>query len=486
MKNIIKQNSYLILGLYASANPREINKRGKEILRRLHIGDTPEYDADVGIFSNFRNEENTKNAIQRLSMPKKKIVDTLFWFEIINENDLKAINANDHNEAINIWGEYIDKDTPKSLLHVKNLAVLNTILLYTKEGDNFIEDSLRLWKDLFEKDKFWKAFFNSFRAHHEVDVSDHLLEDLRKEATDLLADVFTELSSLHNDKVFINSFHKEFKVMGQKLKKEILDPAFEGIDKAVKDMENLKVSEDGVLDSDEKRKIKELVETIKIELNKLIDVGLYDDSKVKIMRDRAASAIRTVSIDINNNLNEAEIALGLVKIAKEISGTEGTKNSAKADVEIIENNLNYKNKEKEYKKILDPIMGKIEAGKYEKAMEEINTLLYNQGTDLELKKVLQEIKTNMEERVVKHGKPIKKAPSMHTINGVGTRVYGDTQYFVFLFIPIIPIARYTVINHGNGSYSFLGKLELHQWQKIWKFIAIAVLVIWFIVIMSDL
>ena len=99
MKNIIKQNSYLVLGLYASANPRKINKRGKEILRRLHIGDVPEYDSDVGIFFDFRNKNNTKDAIQRLSMPKKKIVDALFWFDIVDDNDLKAVNSTNHNRA---------------------------------------------------------------------------------------------------------------------------------------------------------------------------------------------------------------------------------------------------------------------------------------------------------------------------------------------------------------------------------------------------
>ena len=66
---------------------------------------------------------------------------------------------------------------------------------------------------------------------------------------------------------------------------------------------------------------------------------------------------------------------------------------------------------------------------------------------------------------------IQKAPSMHTVNGIGTAVYGrseldpedgtaiGTHFFVFVFMPLFPLGQYLYINHGN-QYRFYGKAPL--------------------------
>jgi len=92
--------------------------------------------------------------------------------------------------------------------------------------------------------------------------------------------------------------------------------------------------------------------------------------------------------------------------------------------------------------------------------------------------------------------PIKSAPWLETMNGVGFTIYGSdeedsstrsyvtTYYFVFLWIPIFPIARYKVIPEGGG-YRFLGKRPLRTFDKIHLLVAIALLV-WFIIYMANL
>jgi len=77
---------------------------------------------------------------------------------------------------------------------------------------------------------------------------------------------------------------------------------------------------------------------------------------------------------------------------------------------------------------------------------------------------LKEIKKEIDEQ----GEPISSAPSLHTINGIGTTIYGKTLYFVFFAIPIIPIARYNCEPTFNG-YRFYGKVKLHTWQKVWQY-----------------
>jgi hypothetical protein len=85
------------------------------------------------------------------------------------------------------------------------------------------------------------------------------------------------------------------------------------------------------------------------------------------------------------------------------------------------------------------------------------------------------------------GKPITSAPPLTTINGFGFTLYGHsdfdpqtqsystTHYFVALFLPIFPIARYRVINVG-GRYRFLGKLPFRR-AECWHFGISALLVI---------
>jgi hypothetical protein len=71
---------------------------------------------------------------------------------------------------------------------------------------------------------------------------------------------------------------------------------------------------------------------------------------------------------------------------------------------------------------------------------------------------------------------VKAAPTLRTVNGMGGRMYGEsnrdpedgtyitTYYFVFFFIPIVPIARYRVFASGN-SYHFIGKAPLRTVDK---------------------
>lgn len=75
-----------------------------------------------------------------------------------------------------------------------------------------------------------------------------------------------------------------------------------------------------------------------------------------------------------------------------------------------------------------------------------------------------------------------------TINGFGFALYGNSDsdpetrsyvtihYFVALFIPIFPIARYRVIHEPDSRYRFLGKLPLRtavRWHLWIAIIAIA-------------
>jgi hypothetical protein len=80
-------------------------------------------------------------------------------------------------------------------------------------------------------------------------------------------------------------------------------------------------------------------------------------------------------------------------------------------------------------------------------------------------------------------KPLKRAPSLMTMNGVGTSLYGSsdanpqdgsyiaTLFFVFLFVPIFPLAQYLVIKGAGRSWHFLGKVPMGGAHRSWRKVA---------------
>lgn len=70
-----------------------------------------------------------------------------------------------------------------------------------------------------------------------------------------------------------------------------------------------------------------------------------------------------------------------------------------------------------------------------------------------------------------------RAPVMSTINGIGTTIYGreeqgadgayvTTLFFVFFFIPILPLGAYLVADAGGRSYRFFGKAPLGSFSYL--------------------
>jgi hypothetical protein len=91
------------------------------------------------------------------------------------------------------------------------------------------------------------------------------------------------------------------------------------------------------------------------------------------------------------------------------------------------------------------------------------------------------------------GKAIGSAPGLFTLNGVGTTLYGRadpdpatgsyvaTLYFVILMLPILPLARYRVIEHPGRRFQFLGKQPFRAMDRWWLGLAsggVALLVLW--------
>src|SRR3989344_2051404 len=455
MSNLLKNNAYHILGLDTSATQKDVLKRSKDIIKLIQIDDLPHYDFDIDVFENFRTEDTVKEAVHKLTSPKKQIKDYFFWFNIADSVDEQAVGIlrkNDPEGAARVWEHHSEGDSTKAIFYKKNLAILYCLLIFKKD----------------------------YKLNDELNTSQETVTEFQKQCVSYLSDLYTEIAGARKDNKYIAQFSSVFNMKGDKTSKTVLSPIFDAMTVAIEKLESIKVAEDGVLDKEESAFLKENVTIIQNGCNKLIELGLYDDSHTKVIRDRAAAALRSISIDLNNHLNETSVALGLSKIADKISGTEGFKNKLQEDLKQIQKNDDHNKNEEKFKKITDPLLEDFKNGNAERALKSINEHIYNDTTEEALKKELRELKEIIEARIAKHGKPAG-TPSMGTFNTVGFKMYGDTNYFVVLFIPLIPISRWSCEDHGDGTYTFYGKLELTQKQKNWRTVAIIIiigLVIW--------
>jgi hypothetical protein len=133
--------------------------------------------------------------------------------------------------------------------------------------------------------------------------------------------------------------------------------------------------------------------------------------------------------------------------------------------------------------------GEVEASKQLIEQARAMVLPYS-GSSIAAAKLEEDIKYVSEsvkkDKVWGNLKPIKSAPSLTTINTIGFKLYGGTDYdpetnshlatlyFVILFIPLFPIARYRVEDTLNGGYKFYGQAPLRQCDVIHLIIGLGI------------
>lgn len=342
MSSSLKNNAYHILGLDTSASEKNILKRSKEIINRLKSEDYPNYDLDIGLFDDFRTEDTVRDALQRLQAPRKRIKEYFFWFQIadnIDEQVLGLFKLKDYLNAIRTWQSVSEGQSTKALFYKKNLAILYCLALSTEDNKDYLRSSLLAWKELVESDKFWTSFIKVYALHDEQTASGDIILEFKSHVVKHLSDIYTDLHHIHKNKDYINEFQAVFSIKGEKIEKSVLGPAFDAINKAVESLEKMEVSKDGVFDKDESETIKLHTATVLRELNSLIDLGLYEDSQTKIIRDRAANAMRSIVIDLHNNLSELDKSQGLLEAAIKIAGTESLRNKLRGELEQIKKSI---------------------------------------------------------------------------------------------------------------------------------------------------
>jgi hypothetical protein len=383
MATLFSKNGFNVLGLDTNASQKEVNRRAKELANLLKIDEVPDYDNDLALAKVIRDDNSAKSALENLSSPIKRINEYFFWFDRASSDDNSAFDklANKQvAEVVTSWHGAADAETAKGFIAKRNLAILITILA-SSGSKQYLGRSLRTWQELIDSDKFWASFTKIYQLNDELGTSSDTINKFRSEVTSTLADYFVDVSKDLGDNAYVAEFQRIFKVRGAKVDKDLLNPIYEVINETSAKLSSLKISDEKVISKQKLAELRGYVVRLRNSFEKLKDIGLYNDSQSKTMRDKAAEAMRSVALDLYNNLKDAGKSGSILKIAIEICGTPTLKARLEDDLSDLKKNVGHD-------KVVEPINVLLEAEDFEGALEEITQAQGRYKGDKELQDYL--------------------------------------------------------------------------------------------------
>lgn len=342
MNNIICNNAYGILGLLPNASQKEISRRVKEIEKYLQIDENPQYDFDYGYYNKNRTLQNIHDAFFNISNINNQVMHHFFRVYASNEQQLNNLHTIANNFTPDTIKSICDSVQNRNLIIDKNIAILLALLLLTGINENveFLSNAcIDLWHLILNNEKYLKDYKRVFLLDDEVGIEETLLDNLKEPIVKELTQIFSDISKLYNDNQILSRFIDKFQLNDNIFHLDTVEEIYDNIYKSIKIMDSMNISEDGIFDDNEKRTLKQCLQTFQDEFNKLIDLGLYDNEKTIILRDLVATKIRIQILDLYNNLSENKTALKLMQFALYIVGTNGLKDKLSDELNSIESNI---------------------------------------------------------------------------------------------------------------------------------------------------
>lgn len=163
------KNAFRVLNLPVLATSREILKQGERMRQRQELGIIEPTPCSAFSLSDPATADETRDALQRLQDPEKRLIDEFFWFwpesypASSEDPALLAIQRGDKNAALQIWNERASSQ-PQNEIAVHNLAIswhlraldLETEANHPQRRTNARKELAMLWPGAIQR---WKAVY---------------------------------------------------------------------------------------------------------------------------------------------------------------------------------------------------------------------------------------------------------------------------------------------------------------------------------------
>jgi hypothetical protein len=332
---IISKNSYLVLWLNSDADEKFLNKRYKELLNFLNIDEVWSYDNDFTFmdYKKIRTEESIKEAFHNLSNQHRKLYQTFFRFQLVDDKDEKCmldIISWNYVEWSNKWLELFEKT--KKYHYLKNHIVWE--LLFYENKNKFKDLSFTdvpmtivdLLHKLLTSEGFWKEFKEIFNIQNEIAIREDMIESFKNEIAQFIAEHFFDISEeIWNSKLY-KEFSKKFSISAKELddNKNVTE-SIKNIEDTLKSIKDMNLSEelDEIIDG---------VNEITGEIKKLDKLWLENNPKIIRLKDDFSREIRSMAISLFNEHDDSDNAINFIEEAKKVAHSASIKEKLKQDL----------------------------------------------------------------------------------------------------------------------------------------------------------
>jgi hypothetical protein len=257
------------------------------------------------------------------------------------------------------------------------------------------------------------------------------MNEFKSHLPELLSDLYAEIGQMTQDSDYFKEFQRIFSVKGERIDKEILSPIYSEIQSHLDELKSITFEEKDGVNSYKIQKCKIIISKISENLTKLEQLGLYDTSEIKTLRDKVAESIRNVSVAVHNKLNNTDQAYAFANIASEISGTDTYQKTLKDEIYQLEGI-------KRDNDLIKPIVQSLERKQFDEALKlisKINQYNITPALSATLKNLKKSSitgivfdKYNLARKYLDNKEPSVAKPLFEE---VGTLIYNNLELFNF-------------------------------------------------------
>lgn len=374
--NVINQNPYRVVGVFANCSEKDILKQKSKIKRFSEVGKEISSEYDFPFLSSLqRSSTIIDKAFSDIEQNQNKVFYSLFWFLNLNPIDNTAIQhliSGNKEKASEIW----EKLSNEKEVNLKNYSAFNNIstLYLSGHSKEDLKRGITTKIKLIESENF-KDFVHTVADETFSIATPKQIELLIDE---LLTQFKGKYSTSETMELFSNCNGITQKYLSKKFTEEPVHKIETQIEQCTKKRTKDKINA--------YKCATDLYSNTKSEFTLLKSIVGNTNLQYKMLADNVAKEILQCSVDYFNESqkqeksnNYLEEAMKLAKLAESIAVNDATKNKVKENISTLEGM-----KDKELNQAIS-LLNSIKIA-YEKAINEIDvkvakmrmTMSYNQ------------------------------------------------------------------------------------------------------------
>jgi len=486
---LVKANAFRVLGLDPGAQGPSILDRSNEIQAYLGIGQGPAYPSDYPTFARpERSIETVVDAVQRLDGPRTRLVAEAAWFHLRDPVDAAAAGAlteGNVRQARALWDTAASaaQDVEQGLRYQHNLAVLDLAAAECpaeppEDERNAWRRALTSWRSVLNADGFWRKLAERSPASRDPRFSEELVAEVRlavghgvtrgvrRGVTAALARGDEGDAARWIDLGLTSGLPSALITPGLE---QVLAPVAAQIQQESEWMRSA-LAEADAQSPDVARMESRLGATRQRFIRLLAPMP-----GSSALRESTADALAEAWELLGEYLcahGSSQHGVELLETAAQVALSEAARVRIARRAQVGRWNAAYA----DFAAALgrrDFVAASATLAALEAAHEETDPP--------EIREALAQCREAVRGlRVFRDREPIGAAPTLWTINGCGTRIYGhaepDTEtgtyigtlFVTLLFIPILTLSRFRMRDAEGGGYQFFGRVPLGRFGWAWN------------------